>query len=116
MAKNTSIAPTPEMVNDVRTPDATIYTIDVSFNRLADRTERDYLNELPTSFSLSPEAVEQVDRLRAAAATIIEVSPEFLRLLKDVGADVKATSSRGGAESGAPATKRRMHEGHAVSP
>src|SRR6185436_8676168 len=47
---------------------ADIYTIDVSFQALKDKAERDYLNQLPTSFALSDEAV---DRLRAAAATII---------------------------------------------
>ena len=47
--------------------------------------ERDYLNLQPTSFVLPPEAV---DRLRAAAGTIILASPEFQRLLKDVGVKV----------------------------
>ena len=42
-----------------------------------------YLNQQPTSFVLPAEAV---DRLRAAAGTIIPASPEFQRLLKDVGA------------------------------
>ncbi|WP_242684180.1 hypothetical protein [Paraburkholderia hospita] len=73
----------PDVATDVRTPDATIYAIDVSFNRLTDKAERDYLNELPISFSLPAEAV---DRLRAAGATIINESPEFQRLLKDLGA------------------------------
>ena len=39
----------------------------------------------PTSFVLPPEAV---DRLRAAAGTIILASPEFQRLLKDIGAKI----------------------------
>jgi NTE family protein len=55
----------------------------VSFPVLKDKVELDYLNQLPTTFVLPPEAV---DRLRAAAATIIADSPEFKRLLKDVGA------------------------------
>ena len=42
-------------------------------------------NQQPTSFSLPPEAV---DRLRAAAGKIILDSPEFQRLLKDVGATI----------------------------
>ncbi|MNL05560.1 hypothetical protein D3C87_1261660 [compost metagenome] len=69
----------------LRTPDATIYAIDVSFARLEDREELAYLNELPTSFSLPPEAV---DRLRAAAGKIIMTSPDFQRLLKDAGATI----------------------------
>jgi NTE family protein len=42
-----------------------------------------YLNLQPTTFVLEPEAV---DRLRAAGGTIIMDSPEFKRLLKDLGA------------------------------
>jgi NTE family protein len=91
-----------EVASDVRTPDATIYTIDVSFNRLTDKAERDYLNELPTSFSLPAEAV---DRLRAAATTIIQASPDFQRLLKDVGARIVAEPSPAGAETGVQPTK-----------
>jgi NTE family protein len=78
----------------VRPPNAEIYTIDVSFAALPDKTERDYLNQQPTSFVLPAEAV---DRLRAAAGTIILASPEFQRLLKDVGATVIADPSVSGA-------------------
>ena len=66
----------------LRVPDAEIYAIDVSFPMLKDKAELDYLNQQPTTFVLPPEAV---DRLRAAAATLIMDSPEFKRLLKDVG-------------------------------
>jgi NTE family protein len=59
-------------------PNADIYAIEVSFQRLTDKKERDYLNQLPTSFALPAEAV---DRLRAAAKTIILGSPEFEQLL-----------------------------------
>jgi NTE family protein len=69
----------------IRVPDAEIYAIDVSFAALKDDNERDFLNKQPTSFVLTPEAV---DRLRAAAGTIILASPEFQRLLKDVGARI----------------------------
>jgi NTE family protein len=72
----------PEMAELMRAPDAEIYAIDVSFPRLKDKAELAYLNEQPTSFVLPPEAV---DRLRAAAGTIIADSPEFKRLVKDVG-------------------------------
>jgi NTE family protein len=69
----------------LRIPNAEIYAIDVSFPALKDKAELDYLNQQPTSFVLPPEAV---DRLRAAAGTIIMDSPEFKRLLKDVGAKI----------------------------
>ena len=84
----------------IRVPQAEIYAIDVSFAALPDAKEREYLNQQPTSFVLPAEAV---DRLRAAAGTIIGASPEFQRLLKDVGAKVVADSSTGGATAaGAP--------------
>jgi len=64
-------------------PDIEIYPIDVSFEALTDKDEIAYLNDLPTSFVLPDEAV---DRLRAAAESIVEHSPEFQRLLRDTGA------------------------------
>jgi NTE family protein len=78
----------------VRVPEARLYAIDVSFAALPDASERDYLNLQPTSFALPAEAV---DRLRAAAGTIILASPEFQRLLKDVGAKVVADPSASGS-------------------
>ena len=75
----------PAMTYVVKAPNAEIYVIDVSFQALKDKSERDYLNQLPTSFVLSDEAV---DRLRAAAATIILDSPDFQQLLKDKGARI----------------------------
>jgi NTE family protein len=68
----------------IRVPEAKIYAVDVSFAALKDPAERDFLNRQPTSFVLPAEAV---DRLRAAAGTIIAESPDFQRLLKE--ADVK---------------------------
>ena len=75
----------------IRVPQAKIYAIDVSFPALKDKTELAYLNEQPTSFVLPAEAV---DRLRTAAGTILEASPEFQRLLKDVGATIVADPAR----------------------
>ncbi len=75
----------PEVDAALRVPAAEIYAIDVSFPALKDKAEIAYLNQQPTAFVLPPEAV---DRLRAAAGTIILESPEFGRLLKDVGARV----------------------------
>ncbi len=69
----------------IRVPDAEIYAIDVSFAALKDQAEREYLNSQPTSFNLPDEAV---DRLRAAAGTIMRASPEFQRLLKDAGGKI----------------------------
>jgi NTE family protein len=64
---------------------ADIYPIEVSFRALVDSKERDYLNQLPTSFALPAEAV---DRLRAAAKKIILASPDFQQLLQAPGRHV----------------------------
>jgi NTE family protein len=82
----------------MQNPQAEIFPIDVSFAKLRDEAEREYLNQQPTSFVLPPEAV---DRLRAAAGTIILASPEFQRLLKDVGATIVPPDS-GSATAGTP--------------
>ncbi len=73
----------PALAKAISTPPIDLYAIDVSFPALADKAEAAYLNSLPTSFVLSAEAV---DRLRAAARTIVESSAEFKRLVRDVGA------------------------------
>jgi NTE family protein len=57
---------------------ADIFVIEVSFRVLTDMKERDYLNQLPTSFALPADAV---DRLRAAAKKIILESPDFQEVL-----------------------------------
>jgi NTE family protein len=75
----------------IRVPQATIYAVDVSFPALKDKAELDYLNRQPTSFVLPDEAV---DRLRAAAGTIIAASPEFQRLLKDAGVKIAPDTAK----------------------
>ena len=64
----------------MRAPDITIRVVEVSFGVLPDKTERDYLNTLPTSFVLDDEAV---DRLRVAAKNAILASPEVKRLINN---------------------------------
>ena len=81
----------PEMNSALRTPDAAIYAIDVSFAMLKDKAEFAYLNELPTSFRLSGEAI---DRLRDAAGKIIMASPDFKKLLRDAGVRIAVDPSR----------------------
>lgn len=55
-----------------------LHFVEVSFARAADPAERDVLNAMPTSFSLSH---EQVDQLRSAAAGILETHPGFQAFL-----------------------------------
>jgi NTE family protein len=75
----------PSMAFVRNAPDARLYVVDVSFAALKDKKERDYLNQLPTSFVLKD---EEVDRLRAAAGELILASPDFQALLKHVGARI----------------------------
>ena len=79
------VAKAPQLAPLLDAPTARLYAIDVSFPQLKDKAEVEYLNDLPTSFVLPPEAV---DRLRAAAGKIVLESPDFQRLLKDIGARV----------------------------
>jgi NTE family protein len=92
----------PAVTAALRTPDVTIYAVDVSFAALKDKAELDYLNELPTSFYLPDEAV---DRLRAAAGKAIMASPDFQRLLKDLGARIVTAPPRAGEATAAPVEK-----------
>ncbi len=57
------------------------YFVEVAFNRLGDKAEKEYLNTLPTSFKLKR---EQVDRLRAAARNILSAHPVYLELLGEL--------------------------------
>ena len=98
MAANTD----PVVAKALRVPKAEIYAIDVSFAALTDKAEFEYLNEQPTSFVLPPEAV---DRLRAAAGTLILASPEFQRLLKDLDAKVVADPKQSAIDTKASTTK-----------
>src|SRR5262249_51072236 len=61
--------------------DVAAHLIEVSFAQHPDPAERAYLNELPTTLALSD---EQVDRTIAAARTILEASPEFRALVRDL--------------------------------
>jgi len=63
----------------------------VSFAALKDPAELDFLNRQPTTFALPAEAV---DRLRAAAGTIIAESPDFRRLLKEAGVTMAPDAGR----------------------
>jgi len=72
----------PALAQAVEAPDTDIHVVDVSFDALADKAERDYLNQLPTSLALPAEAI---DRLRSAAGTIILASSEFQAALGNAG-------------------------------
>src|SRR5215469_6320291 len=75
----------PAMTEILNAPNADIYVVDVSFKALQDKSERDYLNQLPTSFVLPSEAV---DRLRAAAGSLVLNSPDLRQALRHEGARI----------------------------
>lgn len=81
-----------------KVPDAKMYVINVSFAGVPDANERDYLNELPTSFVLSDEAV---DRLRIAAGSALMSSPDFQQLIQDINAKIVEGPSNKAADSDA---------------
>ena len=68
----------PELAKIVNTPNIELYAVNVAFDMLEDKAEYDYLNNLPTTFALPPEAV---DRLRAAAKKILFNSPEVKKVM-----------------------------------
>ena len=89
----------PVLAEVERVPNLEVYVINVSFAELKDATERAYLNEQPTSFVLSSEAV---DRLRAAAGRIVLESPDFQRYLKALGDRVVKTQTLSGKVAPTP--------------
>jgi hypothetical protein len=75
-------------------PDVDRFAIDVSYAALRHKAEVLYLNRRPTSSVLPDKAV---GGLRAAAGTIIVASPEFQRLLNEVGATIVPEPSPAGS-------------------
>ena len=94
-----SADPDPVLTEAIHAPDTDLYVVDVSFQTLEDGNELEYLNNLPTSLVL-PDAA--VDRLRAAAGSIILASPDFQRLLRDAGARVVTEPTAAGGSAPTP--------------
>jgi len=63
------------------------YFILLDFNGIEDPDRREFLNQIPTSFSLTD---EQVDTLIAAGGELLRGNPEFRRLLADLAADARS--------------------------
>ncbi len=67
--------------------------VELSFERIKDPVEREYLDRVPTAFTLSP---EQIIRLRRAAHLLVDESPDlrtFSRRIRKV-CDERAASRR----------------------
>jgi NTE family protein len=61
--------------------DIEFYLVEVKFDALKDKDQRSYFKKMPTSFKLSD---KQVDDLREVAGRILNESPEYKRLLRDI--------------------------------
>jgi hypothetical protein len=61
--------------------DIQFYLVEVKFDALKNAEERSHFKQMPTSFVLKP---EQVDELKDAANRILNGSREFQRLLSDL--------------------------------
>ena len=57
------------------------YLIEVAFETLADEEEREFFNNVATSFKLDDETI---DRLIEVGGRLLRESPEFVRLLADL--------------------------------
>lgn len=69
--------------DDPFAPDAQIYVINVNLSDAPELAERRVLLQMPTAFSLPN---DDVTRLEAAGGRVLRGSPEFQKLLKDLGA------------------------------
>jgi NTE family protein len=61
--------------------DIQLYLIEIKFDNVRDEDSRRHFKRLPTSFKLDP---VEVDRLRAVARELLEESPDYQRLLRDL--------------------------------
>lgn len=61
------------------------YLIHMTFNSLPEKSEQEFFHSIPTALSLSE---KQVDRLRGVAAKLLYSSPDFQRLIRDMGGKV----------------------------
>lgn len=57
------------------------YFVEVSFNQIPDKDQREYFNSIATNFNLSD---DEVDQLVAVAGRLLQESPEFQALLREL--------------------------------
>lgn len=75
--------------DEISTPEQPVepYFILLDFNGIKEPERREFLNEMPTSFSLTD---EQVDALIAAGGELLRNNAEFRRLMADLAADARS--------------------------
>ena len=75
--------PLPKDLEPAKTQDIeNYYAVNVSFRGVTDTATRRSLLSLPTTWKLS---TEQIELLRRAGAELVRQSPDFQRLMRDVG-------------------------------
>lgn len=65
-------------------PETRMLVFDISFDAIRDPEERQYFENLPTSFVLED---EQVDRLREVASKLMRQSPDYQEVISQIGAE-----------------------------
>jgi NTE family protein len=65
--------------------------VELSFEKMPEQSDRDYLDRIPTAFTLS---TEQTSRLRSAAKQLIDSSPELRNFLDASALDAEPVSRR----------------------
>ena len=70
-----------------------VYFILLDLQDVPELERRHFLNQIPTSFSLTD---EQVDSLIAAGGDLLRSHPEFQRLMRDLAADSQAPEAKPG--------------------
>jgi NTE family protein len=76
---------------ELATPEKPVepYFVEIDFNRIPQSERRLYFNQIPTSFSLSE---EQVDDLIGVGRELLLSNTEFQRFIKDLGKDQQLTA------------------------
>ena len=77
--------------NELSTPDKAVesYFVEIDFKDIPQAERRLFLNQIPTSFSLTE---EQVDELIEAGRELLLSNREFKRFLSDLGGSLPAGS------------------------
>jgi NTE family protein len=67
--------------------------VELSFEQVKDPTDREYLDRIPTAFTIS---IEEIIRLRRAAHTLVEQSPELRHFLEESARSAPAVPKENG--------------------
>jgi NTE family protein len=92
---------------DAQSPEIATYVIELQFSQLANNSDREFFNSVPTSLQLPSKTV---DRLRELAAQELADNKDFKRLLRDLGSDSPQTLDQASARTTAPLSRGNSTE------